>query len=200
MSANLSALRSGASGRTKDFEFVRGEYAIAGELVPYFAISMSVNEAIQHLALASSLAVDPEDPVKIDELIQRDVKRSRAEGEIVSYLKEPGRLKFFNSFTVVLMPLDDQGRPTRQFAQVPDGVQQAQVDDQGLRGNSRWCCAHTSTPRPELWFSILGHRIGCRCHHRWAAPFLGSQDGQGRFATASQPGTDQSSHLDFGSR
>jgi hypothetical protein len=135
MTFDIAALRSGGAGRTKDFEYVRGEYAIAGELVPYFAISMSVNEAIQHLTLASNLAVDPTDPVKLDELIQRDVKRSRTDGnkgEIVNYLKAPDRLKFFNSFTVVLMPLDENKRPTSAFAQLPADQPNVTTDEQGL--------------------------------------------------------------------
>lgn len=111
---DLSSLTNPLAGRTRDFEFVRGEYAISGERVPYFATTMSVTEALTHLSLAQSLALDPEEPVNLDELMQRDLSEGRAHNEIAEYLKQPGQLKFFNSLTVVLMPVAN-GRPQVAF-------------------------------------------------------------------------------------
>ena len=111
----LSGLTGGTSAWTQDFEFVRGEYAISGERVPYFSVVMTVNDARRYLNLAGSLGVDPEDPIDIEELMQRDINRERAAIEIATYLREPARIKFFNALTVVLMPVSEEGRPQRSF-------------------------------------------------------------------------------------
>ena len=111
----LSGLIGGTSAWTQDFEFVRGEYAISGERVPYFSIVMTVSNARRYLNLARSLGIDPEDPIDIEELMQRDINRERAAAEIAIYLREPARIKFFNALTVVLMPVSEEGRPQRQF-------------------------------------------------------------------------------------
>lgn len=111
----FSALLGGSGGATREFEYVRGEYAISGERVPYFAISMTVNEAVSYLRLARDLAVNEEDPINLEELMQRDVTKLRAEEGIADYLRSPMRLKFFNSLTVVLMPIGQGGGPAMEF-------------------------------------------------------------------------------------
>lgn len=115
MTEDMAGLEDAQGGTTREFEFVRGEYRISGERVPYFAISMTVTEARGHLRLARQLPVNEEDPINLEELMQRDVSNNRAEGEIAAYLKSPYRLKFFNSLTVVLMPTGGSGRPLLRF-------------------------------------------------------------------------------------
>ncbi len=100
---------------TSDFQFVRGEYAIGGEQVPYFCTTMKVEDARKYLNLARELAVDPDDPINIEELMQRDVDADRANSEIAEYLKQPARIKFFNSLTIVLVPVEKDGRSKKAF-------------------------------------------------------------------------------------
>ncbi|MEV6908504.1 DNA sulfur modification protein DndB [Amycolatopsis sp. NPDC051071] len=102
---------------TSDFQFVRGEYAIGGEQVPYFCTTMKVEEARKYLNLARELAVDPDDPINIEELMQRDVDADRANSEIAEYLKQPARIKFFNSLTIVLVPVEKDGRSKNAFGE-----------------------------------------------------------------------------------
>lgn len=123
---SLADLTGGESGWTQDFEFIRGEYAIGGERVPYFSIVMTITDALKYLTLASELGVDPSDPIDIEELIQRDLDRERAASEIVNYLRQPS-IKFFNAFTVVLMPVSQEGSPLPAFP--PDEPEEAAVNE-----------------------------------------------------------------------
>jgi hypothetical protein len=103
---SLSSLSRRRPAYTDQYSYVRGEYAIGDEKVPYFSISMTIREADQYLRLARELAFSDDEPVNLEELFQRTVDEDRAAGPIATYLRQPGSLKFFNAFTVVLLPVD----------------------------------------------------------------------------------------------
>lgn len=108
---DLSGLTAGAASYTGEYTFVGGEYALGDERVPYFSVAMRVTDAVGHLSLARDLIFDPAQPVRLEELFQRDLDTNRANDEIKEYLRQPNRIKFFNSFTVVLMPIESNDRP-----------------------------------------------------------------------------------------
>ncbi|WP_344945802.1 DNA sulfur modification protein DndB [Sphaerisporangium flaviroseum] len=102
----LSSLSRRRHAYTDQYPFVSGEYSVGDEKVPYFSISMTIREADQYLRLARELAFNDREPVNLEELFQRAVDEDRAAGPITTYLLQHGSLKFFNSFTVVLLPVD----------------------------------------------------------------------------------------------
>ncbi len=109
--STLDALTSAASDYTADYTYLRGAYAIGPERLPYYAITMSVTDADKHLVLARDVVFDVHRPAKLEELFQRDLDVERACAEIQTYLKQPERLKFFNSLTVVLLPVEAGDAP-----------------------------------------------------------------------------------------
>ena len=109
--STLDALTSAASDYTADYTYVRGAYAIGPERLPYYAITMSIADANKHLVLARDMVFDVERPAKLEELFQRDLDIERARTEIQTYLKQPEGLKFFNSLTVVLLPIETGDAP-----------------------------------------------------------------------------------------
>ncbi|MEU0626866.1 DNA sulfur modification protein DndB [Streptomyces sp. NPDC005989] len=119
---SLSPLSRRRSAYTDQYSFVNGDYAIGEEKVPYFSISMTIREADQFLRLARELPFNDSEPVNLEELFQRAVDEERATGPIATYLLQPGSLKFFNSFTVVLLPVDPErsGAIVESYVDDPD--------------------------------------------------------------------------------
>ncbi|MEW1836613.1 DNA sulfur modification protein DndB [Nonomuraea angiospora] len=111
---------------TDQYSFVSGEYSVGDEKVPYFSISMTIREADQYLRLARELAFNDREPVNLEELFQRTVDEDRAAGPITTYLLQHGSLKFFNSFTVVLLPVDPdhQSSVTDAYIEDPDSPEE----------------------------------------------------------------------------
>ena len=109
--STLDALTSATSGYTADYTYVRGAYAIGPERLPYYAMTMSVADADMHLVLARDVVFDVNRPAKLEELFQRDLDVERARSEIQTYLKRPESLKFFNSLTAVLLPVEAGDAP-----------------------------------------------------------------------------------------
>ncbi|MEO9322226.1 DNA sulfur modification protein DndB [Nocardioides sp. C4-1] len=113
---DLSAMaQEQAATWTRPIVYTAGQYNFAGEAVPYFSATLTVNEALRNLELAHQLPVNADDPVRLDELMQRVLDDNRAGEDIVDYLKRPGHIKFFNSLTVVLLPTTAAGRPQDEF-------------------------------------------------------------------------------------
>lgn len=111
----LSKLGQGSEPYSPEYTFVRGQYAIGEERLPYFAVSMSIDDASKYLTFAREVVFDPAEPVDFEELIQREVDQSRT--AIDNYLIRDNRVKFFNSFTVVLLPVEpgNQARIQREY-------------------------------------------------------------------------------------
>jgi DNA-sulfur modification-associated len=131
--SDLAALGGGVSSYTGEYTFIRGEYALGSERVPYFSVAMTVSDAVAHLSLARDLIFDPDQPVRLEELFQRDLDKNRANTEIKAYLRQPHRIKFFNSFTVVLMPVERGDRPVPLAAYpMGDALAPAVSDDGSL--------------------------------------------------------------------
>ncbi|WP_078886212.1 DNA sulfur modification protein DndB [Streptomyces sp. MUSC 125] len=133
---SLSSLSRRRPAYTDQYSYVRGEYAIGDEKVPYFSISMTIREADQYLRLARELAFSDDEPVNLEELFQRTVDEDRAAGPIATYLRQPGSLKFFNAFTVVLLPVDTDKADTVAESYSEDSDAPAESPDGDLERTS----------------------------------------------------------------
>ncbi|MGW3302078.1 DNA sulfur modification protein DndB [Streptomyces rubiginosohelvolus] len=133
---SLSSLSRRRPAYTDQYSYVRGEYAIGDEKVPYFSISMTIREADQYLRLARELAFTDDEPVNLEELFQRTVDEDRSAGPIATYLRQPGSLKFFNAFTVVLLPVDPDKADTVAESYSEDSDAPAEIPDGDLKRTS----------------------------------------------------------------
>ena len=97
---------------------------VAGEIgsgrygVRYLQTAIPIKE-IERLTLVTELPDSERWHVR--QLFQRDIDMVRVLSEIMPYFKNPQKIKFFNPLTIVLMPMDAQGR-------VLMGVKEVKVD------------------------------------------------------------------------
>ncbi|GGP99199.1 DNA sulfur modification protein DndB [Streptomyces mutabilis] len=170
---SLSAMSRRRQAYTGQYAFVRGEYAIGDERVPYYAISMTVTEATRYLQLARDLAITDRQPVNFEELFQRAVDDERAAGPIRTYLLQPGSLKFFNSFTVVLLPVDPGNRNAvmETYEDDPSGPDDAPYE--GMERNTIGPVLIDSLPNQEVgylrWNTERAHAVILDGQHRFLA-------------------------------
>lgn len=92
---------------TPHFAFLHGAYQLSHWHVPYFSLTMSVEEAAENLHLTSDIPGSETIGWRLDELYQRDLDWRRVEKTIVKYLQNPAVPQFFNSLTIALLPYDD---------------------------------------------------------------------------------------------
>jgi hypothetical protein len=92
------------------FQFIRGGFMLGDTAVPFFSTCVQARELNQIVQLPSQLPVDPQQPIKIEELFQRDLDEDRIRTRIVPYLEDAQKLRFFNALTVVLLPLQTDRR------------------------------------------------------------------------------------------
>jgi hypothetical protein len=117
---SLTELGSKTSPYTPSFTYVKGCYRIGGERLSYLSAAIPFKEANRFLNLARDLIFDPTEVVPLEELMQRELDEKRARSEIVTYLKKPGELKFFNAITVALLPCDPDHHSRLAKTYIPD--------------------------------------------------------------------------------
>jgi hypothetical protein len=110
-------IRSSDVPRAPDIQYIRGGLSLGHTGVPFFATSMRADDLSSLLRLPSQVPFDPGRPIELEELFQRELDVTRVENEIVPYLRREESLRFFNSLTVVLLPLrpDDRQRLARSY-------------------------------------------------------------------------------------
>ena len=103
-----------------------GEYSLTASIkVPYFMSLLDLKRVTQELKTHEEVSPSLENNYNLVELFQRNIDPGRVRKEIVEgYLKNPNKLKFFNSLTIVLLPKDESGNIR------PDFVDYAQNDPQ----------------------------------------------------------------------
>lgn len=116
----LESLGPTVSRYSPEFTYVRGYFRIGGDILPYFQVAMKVQDAVEVLTLPRDVIFDPTERVELDELFQRELDEERVTKKIVPYLKLSNRIKFFNSFSVAIMPTDPNN-PNRLASAFPDG-------------------------------------------------------------------------------
>jgi hypothetical protein len=94
-----------------------GEYSLSGHVrVPYFAALLDLKRVTKELKTHEEVTPSLDNNYNLVELFQRNIDPERVRKEIVEgYLKNPAKLKFFNSITVVLLPKDHGGHIQREF-------------------------------------------------------------------------------------
>ena len=91
---------------TPPFAFVSGFFKSGGWTIPYFATTLSADEAIENLKVAEDLPGADFDDWSMTELFQREIDWGRVKRDIRPYLRDEGVPHFFNALTVTLVPID----------------------------------------------------------------------------------------------
>jgi hypothetical protein len=85
-----------------------GDFSISKAEIPYFQSILTLEEVTKQLELVEDLPADLRSNWRLEELFQREIDWERVQRELVDgYLRQPHKLKFFNSLTVALLPLDE---------------------------------------------------------------------------------------------
>ena len=108
MATDLGALGAPMAAYTSEYTFIRGEFDVGEDRLPYYSVAMPVGDASQFLVLPRDIVIDPTQPIGLEELFQRDLDEERVNSKIVPYLRQANRIKFFNSVTVAILPVDPE--------------------------------------------------------------------------------------------
>jgi hypothetical protein len=77
-------------------------------------------DAVREFESVECLPSDVRSKWRLEELFQREIDWDRVDNEIVKgYLRRPEKLKFFNSLTVALLPLDSRRMLTKTYGDTP---------------------------------------------------------------------------------
>jgi DNA-sulfur modification-associated len=168
---SIADLADVAADHSIEVPFLKGAFAIGSTAVPYFSTALPAGQLQSMLRLPSQLPVDADQPIKLEELFQRELDESRVTERIMPYLRNDGRLRFFNALTVALLPLDPDD-PRRLASTYPDR------DDLAPPAHPGW---ERTAVGPITISHPPGNRdIGeLRWHNRLTLPVI--LDGQHRF-------------------
>jgi hypothetical protein len=95
-----------------------GEYSLSANVrVPYFISLIDLKRVTEELKTHEEVSPSLDNSYNLVELFQRNIDPERVRKEIVEgYLKNPNKLKFFNSLTIVLLPKDESGKTSACFS------------------------------------------------------------------------------------
>lgn len=91
---------------TQEFDFLYGSFELSKVHIPYFATTLTLQDAASDLKLASDILSSEDINWSLTELFQRDIDWSRVHKKIVPYLQTSDTPQFFNSITIALLPYD----------------------------------------------------------------------------------------------
>jgi hypothetical protein len=94
-----------------------GEYSLSANVkVPYFMALMDLKRVTNELKTHEEVSPSLDTKYSLVELFQRTIDPERVQKEIVDgFLKNPNKLKFFNSLTFVLLPKNSSGQIQKKF-------------------------------------------------------------------------------------
>lgn len=99
--------------------FLRASFLLSATDLPYFQTLMLAEEAAEELSFFESLP-DLRSKWRLEEHFQLEIDWERVKDEIVKgYLQRPEKLKFFNSLTVALLPLDAKRMLAKTYGDTP---------------------------------------------------------------------------------
>ena len=97
-----------------------GSFNLSQTPIPYYQAVFTLEEVSKQLELVENLPSDLRSKWRLEELFQREIDWDRVQDEIVKgYLQRPEKLKFFNSLTVALLPLDDKKMLAKAYGDTP---------------------------------------------------------------------------------
>lgn len=99
-----------------------GEFTLSPEVrVPYMVALMDLKRVTKELKTHDEVSPSLDNTYSLTELFQREIDVDRVKNDIVNgYLKDKGKLKFFNALTIVLLPKDEGGRIQQDFVDYPE--------------------------------------------------------------------------------
>ncbi len=105
---------------TKQWRTLCGSFNLSQTPIPYYQAVFTLEEVSKQLELVENLPSDLRSKWRLEELFQREIDWDRVEAEIVKgYLQRPEKLKFFNSLTVALLPLDEKRMLANTYGDTP---------------------------------------------------------------------------------
>ena len=105
---------------TKPRPMLWGTLNLSQISIPYYQAMITLEEATVELKLVENLPSDLRTKWRLEELFQREIDWDRVSEEIVKgYLQRPEKLKFFNSLTVALLPLDELKMLAKSYGDTP---------------------------------------------------------------------------------
>ncbi len=97
-----------------------GSFNLSHTSIPYYQAVITLEEAAKELKLVENLPSDLRSKWKLEELFQREIDWERVKHDIVDgYLRRPEKLKFFNSLTVALLPIDEKKMLATGYGETP---------------------------------------------------------------------------------
>lgn len=98
-----------------------GSFNLSQTPIPYYQTVFSLEEVSKELELVENLPSDLRSKWRLEELFQREIDWERVEDKIVNgYLRRPDKIKFFNSLTVALLPLDANRMLAKSYGDTPE--------------------------------------------------------------------------------
>jgi DGQHR domain-containing protein len=95
---------------TPHFNFLHGSFGVGAWRVPYFAATVSFEQAASHLRLPTEIPGGEQIIWDIDSLYQRNIDWQRVTRQIAPYLRATDMPQFFNAITVALLPYSQRER------------------------------------------------------------------------------------------
>jgi hypothetical protein len=93
---------------TAHFSFLYGAFRLSDWEIPFFASTVTLEEAAQYLRLTTDIPGAEDIAWKLEELYQRDVDWPRVDSRILPYLRNRAEPQFFNSIIIALLPFDQR--------------------------------------------------------------------------------------------
>lgn len=102
---------------TRPLYGLHGEYSLSkAAIVPYMSVNLPIEQAINLLKTYDQVPPSLDQKWSLEELYQREIDYQRIDHQIVNgYLRDSGKIKFFNSITVALFPRGPTGAVLNDF-------------------------------------------------------------------------------------
>ena len=98
-----------------------GSFNLSQSRIPYMQTVFTLKEVVDSLQLVEAMPSDLRAKWSFEELFQREIDWDRVKHDLLDgYLKQPNKLKFFNSLTVALLPLSPERMLDSKYGETPN--------------------------------------------------------------------------------